>query len=337
MNRREKMQKNHETRNFILLALGVIVVGTLMLLWGQQNSASQVFEIAFQKYKVEDVLLSDENYVFSDEDAELYNKMLASAETWRAGLKAENISLDLHSANDKFGREDAVNIGCELFDQGSETTVVLIHGYNESTADSAVFAPYWWEKGYNVLIPAMRGDGSDTEFTTFGMYEQYDLYDLISEVCPDKRIILHGRGTGAVAALLLAANDDLACGVSLLVCDSPYSDFKALELRQLKAQFGLGNFLTGRLLDRTIKKAFRFDVSDLDIARTAEKLSVPALFVCGAEDKFIGAEDAEKLYNRAASDIKKFLAVPGAANRMAYTKAYFAQGEYCAAIDAFLS
>ncbi len=327
------MQKKQENKSFIFLIIGVVVAGTLMLLWGQQNSASQVFEIAFQKYKVEEVLMNDENYVFSAEDAALYEKMLAAAETWETEHSADTLSVDLRSAGEKFGRDDLVSVSCRVYNQGSDTTAVLVHGYYETMADSAIFAPYWWDKGYNVLITEMRGDGSDTEFTTFGMYEQYDLFDVIKKACPNQKIILHGRGSGAVASLLLAANEDLDCGVSLLVCDSPYRDFKALELAQLKAQFGLGDFLTGKLLDRSVNRAFHFEVSELNTEAYAAKLSVPALFVCGAEDKFIGAEDTQSVYDAAASGTKRLLTVAGAANRMAYTSSYYTTGEYCAALD----
>lgn len=331
------MQKKNENKSFIFLIIGVVVAGVLMLLWGQQNSASQVFEIAFQKYKVEEVLMNDEAYVFSEEDAALYDKMLAAAETWRAERDEKTVSVDLRSAGEKFGRDDLVSVSCKLYDQGSDTSVVLVHGYYETIADSAIFAPYWWDKGYNVVITEMRGDGSDTEFTTFGMYEQYDLYDVITKLCPGKRIILHGRGAGAAASLLLAANDDLACGVSLLVCDSIYRDFKTLELNQLKTQFGLGDFLTGKLLDRSVNRAFHFEVPDLNIESIAEKLSVPALFVCGGNDEFIGAADTESVYEAAASQNKRLLVVSGAANRMAYTKSYNTAGEYCAALDDILN
>ncbi len=321
---------------FICFIAAAVVLGCLMLLWGQHNSAEQVFEIGFLHFRVSDQLANDESYVFSESDGEKYGEMLELGKSWREQAGGIDGSCATETAAAIFGEFALYDMPYTFYNNGSDTTVILLHGYNETVDDAAIAAPWWWDGGYNILIPQLRGYSDKNQLTTFGEYEQYDLYDLIRAAgLEESRIIVHGRGTGAAAALLAAANAEYDCGIDLIVADSVYSDLETLKQRQLKAQFGLGEIMVGKMLSGIAKKQLGFELSDVNICAAAASSSVPKLFVCGESDSFTLPEESRSVYE-AAQGVKELAVIAGAGNRMAYTSSWFGGGEYCAAMDKFI-
>lgn len=332
----ERKEKS-ENRMFILFVVLAVVFGAGMLLWGQYNSAQQAFEIGFLNYRVDEQLAADKNYALLPEEEEQYAAMLAEAEAWSDGVGGEEKSCTAATAVELYGDMALGEIAYTLYDNGSDTTVILLHGYNESGMDARMFAPYWWERGYNVLIPELWRKEGDIKLTTFGVYEQYDVYDVIqAEGLADDRLILHGRGTGAATALLLSANEAYDCGVDLVVADSVYSDLQSLKVKMLKSQFGLGELLVGKLLSNTAASTLGFDLTTVNIAEAAGATEIPKFFVCGAIDHFLGSEETEAVY-QAADGACELLVVEGARHRMAYTKSAFDEADpYRSGLDKFV-
>lgn len=327
-----------ENKIFIIFLVLAVVVGGLMLLWGQYNSAQQVFEIGFLKYRVDEQLANDANYVFSEEDASKYEEMLHLAEEWKQGAGGEEKSCSSVTVNELFGEFAAEELKYTVYDNGSDTTVFLLHGYNETVSDAAIFAPYWWDKGYNIIIPSLerpRGDGAS--IVTFGVYEQYDIYDIIrAENLTDSKVILHGRGSGAAAALLISSRADYDCGIDMVVSDSVYATLNGLKIEQLQAQFRLGEFLTGTLLSNIIDKQLGFDITTIEITKAAAASDVPKFFVCGGADNFISKNETYAVYTD-ASGAKALLTVEDGSNRMVYTASYFGDKEYTSKLDEFIN
>ena len=331
----EKKEKKDKIM-FICFIAAAVVLGCLMLLWGQHNSAEQVFEIGFLHFRVNDQLANDESYIFSESDGEKYGEMLKLGESWRGQAGGIEGSCKTETAAAIFGEFALYDMPYTFYNNNSDTTVILLHGYNETVDDAAIFAPYWWDGGYNVLIPQLRGYSDKNQLTTFGEYEQYDLYDRIRAAgLENSRIIVHGRGTGAATALLAAANAKYDCGIDIIVADSVYSNLETLKQRQLKAQFGLGEIMVGKMLSSIAKKQLGFELADVNICTAAGESSVPKLFVCGENDSFMPMEESQSVYE-AASGAKELTVISGAGNRMAYTSSWFGGGEYCAAMDKFI-
>ncbi|MBR6522132.1 MAG: hypothetical protein IKT47_05650 [Oscillospiraceae bacterium] len=328
---------NKENKSFLLFLILAAVFGGLMLLWGQHNSAQQVFEIGFLKYRVNEQLANDTSYVFSEENAVKYNEMLQLAEEWTQTAGGVDKTCSSNTVTNLYGDFAAEELKYTVYDNGSDTTVFLLHGYNETQLDAAIFAPYWWDKGYNVIIPSLeRPRGEGASLVTFGVYEQYDIYDIIcAENLTESKVILHGRGTGAAAALLISSRADYDCGIDMVVSDSVYATLNGLKIEQLHAQFKLGEFLTGTLLSNIIEKQLGFDITTIEITKAAAANDVPKFFVCGGADNFISKNETYAVYTEAAG-AKALLTVEEGANRMAYTASYFGNGEYISQLDKFV-
>lgn len=326
-----------ENKLFVVFLFLAVIVGGCMLLWGQYNSAQQVFEIGFLNYRVGEQLANDEEYIFTEEAAAQYGQMLALAEEWKNGAGGEAKSCVGASVVDIYGEFASADIKYTVYDQGAETTVFLLHGYNEGPEDAAVFAPYWWEKGFNIIIPELkRPMGEGVALTTFGVYEQYDIYDIIcAEGLTEDTVILHGRGTGAAAALLLAANAEYAAGIDMVISDSVYATLNGLKIEQLNAQFGLGEFLTGSFLTKIVDTQLGFGLDTIDITKAAAGSDIPKFFACGGSDEFISKDETYVVYTAAAGE-KALLTVDEAANRMAFTASVLGADEYRNRLDEFI-
>lgn len=314
------MTIKNEKKILLVMLLIAVVAGCGMLVWGQYNTARQVYDISFNRYMVYNQLATDETWARSPEEEALYGQVLGNGRDWREKTEKQLRSYTAATASEVFGKTEPIELGYEYYDNGSETTVVLLHAYSETADDAAVFAPFWWEKGFNIIIPELRGHSQTSETTTFGCYEQYDLLDLIrhEKLGGESRLVVHGKGMGAAAPLLLAGSSfSEEASLDLIVSDNVYSNLKELELKQLKQQFKLGNFMIGIFLDSVAKSKLGFSIEDIDTAKAAERMYVPAVFISGENDGFIGPEHSETVYQAAGSE-KELLRVNGAEYGMSY-------------------
>lgn len=106
---------------------------------------------------------------------------------------------------------------------------VIAHGYRGAWQDGLMHARRFCQEGLNVLLVEMRAHGaSEGDLCGLGLLEGDDLvawlHWLSRRVGQDARIVVHGTGMGAAAALMVVAKDDLPSSVRACVADAPYTD-----------------------------------------------------------------------------------------------------------------
>ena len=297
----DRGETKKEKRFFVIFAVAVVIVGAILLFWGQHNGAMHVFDAACLRYDLQKIRDDDTDWQMTEDEAARRAELLSEAAEWKAGAGGEKRAFSAVTASTAVEGAPLLEIAYDVYDQGSGTTVVILHGYDESAEESEIFAPYfWWEKGFNVVIPELRGHrGEEMEATTFGVWESLDLYDLICAEKlddPDKTLIVCGRSIGGDAALLLAENKDLGGGgIDMLVVETVYSDLKTYELHCLKHEFNLGNLFVGEMLDTLVRRAFGIVTTEVDIRARAVLTDVPAVFVA-ADEKVVGGEMTKLVY-----------------------------------------
>src|SRR3984893_13500046 len=131
---------------------------------------------------------------------------------------------------------DGVNFGAWHFRQpGSPQTVIVSGGHKGQRQNSLGIAAALWRKGFNVILYSYRGmPGSDRAPITFGIKEVLELQAVIAfarKRSPNSRIGLLGYSMGAVVSLLGAAGEP---GVEALVLDSPFSDLRAIMVKNVR-------------------------------------------------------------------------------------------------------
>ena len=299
MEKKMTKKENKDNRMFLLFMLLAIVCGVIYLLWGQHNSAQTLYDLSFLRYRAEEQLSTVESWTVPIADSGDYLKLKEDAAAWAAGQETVCGSYEAVTAAQYWGDSIRLTLDYTLYGPDTGKTAILLHGFCDSPADSLIWAQFWQEQGYRVLIPTQRGyaDPGDANYTatTFGAYEEFDLYDLIMALGLDEEtVVVHGKGGGAAAAILMAANETLA-GAKLdgIVAESVYDNMGQTERALVKQLFNLGDNFVGRFLREIIRKKAGFDPDSVDLCAAAANSSVPTLFLCSAGDEFLGAQRTE--------------------------------------------
>ena len=289
-----------EKRNFWILLALAIVAGLGFLVWGQYNTAATIFDLGFLRRNSYDLMVSAEGMKLEGDDQTLYDSMIGEGSYWTQGKPKTQGSWETESIAAWFGENTRLRLSYDLYTQNADKTVILLHGFEQTSADVLYWASFWWDRGWNVLIPQQRSYGETDAgqvACTYGVYEQFDLYDLILAANLDKdTLVIQGRGAGAAAAILLAANADLAAaGVDGVVAESVYANMWTDAQDLVKQLFNLGNPLIRRFLNYQIRTKLGFLPESVDLASAAANCRIPALFVCASDDVFLDPQDTRKV------------------------------------------
>ena len=153
--------------------------------------------------------------------------------------------------------EDNIRLSGLLYDQGGKETVVYLHNIGSAAGEDFYYAPWYWEKGYNILMPDNRAHGeSEGNCASYGVYEAEDVNQWLQLICEkygdDSQIIVHGDTLGAAAALMASVNYPEQ--VAFTVAESPVANlYDAAAYMMQKSVFIHSNFFCGSATGIAIK------------------------------------------------------------------------------------
>ena len=327
-------KKNKDAFPFPVFMAMAILIGIFFLLWGQSNTAATLYELGFLRYKAEAQLSTMAEWGVTAEEQAALDAAEAEAAAWAAEQTPREGSFTTDSAAAWFGEGAKLTLSYRFYDQGTGKTVILLHGFQGREEADLTAAPWWWEQGYGVLIPQQRGylEPGETNRTpaTFGVYEEFDLYDLILAAgLTEETVLVHAKGSGAAAAILMAANESLAgAGLDGIVAESVYAQLGEMQRSLVKKLFRLGDWFVGRFLRSRIRSSVGFEPDSVDIRAASANTSCPILFVCGSQEILPGEAESQAVYDACAAR-KELLTVPGS------YRALWLSEEYRAAVEAF--
>lgn len=326
-----KKDKKTEILNSIGFVAVALVLCLFMAFYGQMNTTTALYPICFERQESFELLAQDKEWC-AETTASLRTENTASGKAALETLEHRQFSFSAKTAESLFisGGEDFT---ADFYDAGADTTVILLHGFERNVEFSLRYAEFWVDQGVNVLIPQLRGHDGLKGVNTLGYYEQYDLYDLLVAAQAETGVseyIVHGEGSGAVAALLLSGNTQYISKLSengislkLIVAESAYTDMATVLKHQASRQFALSGFMTGTAINMTVKRNLGFSPKDVDVTAAVAQSSTPTLFVAGADDGFSPASWAETLYDAYSFPVhpeKSLLIVPEAGHGTAWEK-----------------
>ncbi|HSV15101.1 MAG TPA: alpha/beta fold hydrolase [Tepidisphaeraceae bacterium] len=255
----------------ILLALGLVLVGLMMLLMARgilQPPRMTDWKAIDRLHRLSpgDLGLTFENQNFTVRDARTH-RPLKIAGWWIAHPAAA-------------GR-----------------CAILIHGYADAKVGAIAWAPLLHELGLNILAIDLRAHGdSGGFFSTGGFLERDDLNQVIDQLLAARadearQLILFGISLGAAVAAATAARRE---DINAVILESPFADYRRIVTAHVSA---LG-MPTGVVLRGALRLAAVLSGADFDQVRpatTIRQTRAPLLIILGGDDELLEEQDVAAL------------------------------------------
>ena len=208
---------------------------------------------------------------------------------------------------------DRVKLYGEFFPNRSGKLVILIHGYTGSPEEMKDIGAKYYEKGYSLFFPYLRGHGkSGGRFIGMGVLDALDILEWIKWIKENKRVtdvVLHGESMGAATAMMAACkNPDC---VRAIVEDSGYTSVYDIFALQMKELFHLPPFPILDIVNLYSKLFAHYSFKRKSPRDAMSKTTIPVLFIHGSADTFVPTTMAYELYENKSGE-KELLIVKGA-------------------------
>lgn len=214
----------------------------------------------------------------------------------------------------------------------SHSYVIICHRYGESPLDMSEYAQHFYELGFNIILPYLRGHGeSEHGNGSLGWSESGDILAWIDSVVQkdrESRIVLFGVSMGANAVTLASAGE-LAENVRLTVSDSCYTSFEDVMKQYVKSETPFISSLVAGVMNMLCKS----EISEGDTVVATKNIELPVLFINGENDSVVPPLVSKKLYESCNSaEVKEIIIPEGTHGRNLQADA----DTYWSNIDAFI-
>lgn len=222
--------------------------------------------------------------------------------------KVENTLLE-DQGSDVYLENDSLKLHSYLLNQNSDTWVITVHGYTGQASDLSNIANEFYQRGYNILAPDLRGHGqSEGDYIGMGWDDRLDILawiDYLNQNYNFPDIILYGISMGA-ATVMNVSGEDLTENVKFVIEDCGYTSTWDIFAYQLNSLFNLPAhpFLDVANLVTKIKAGYTFNHGPIN---QIQKCQIPILFIHGDQDTFVPSKMVDILYEKAACPKEKLI------------------------------
>ena len=216
---------------------------------------------------------------------------------------------------------DTMNLHAYLFSSSSHKYLITVHGYKGGATNNGILYRFMANKGYNVLIPDVRGHGkSEGKWLSMGLWESDDLIRWVSyikEQDENAQIALHGVSMGGATVMMASGRNPSSVVAIIEDCgySSVYDEFKC----QLKDMFHLPAHPILDIVNLWCRIRLKFSFADVVPSSEVAKTHIPMLFIHGDEDMFVPTWMVNTCYEKARCS-KELWITNGVAHAMSITK-----------------
>ena len=208
---------------------------------------------------------------------------------------------------------DKLQLHSYVVTQNSNKWAIVVHGYGGSGKLMSDKSKYFYDMGYNVLIPDLRGHGkSEGDYIGMGWKDRLDIISWINFIIkenPNAEIVLHGTSMGA-ATVLMTSGENLPSNVKAIVADCAYTSAWDEFSYQLETYLKVPSYYILNVTNMVTKLKAGYSLKEASALECVKKATVPILYIHGDKDKFVPYSMMDKLYD-ATSSPKEKLTIEG--------------------------
>ena len=203
--------------------------------------------------------------------------------------------------------------------EGSHIYAISCHGFTGDPSQNNIYARRFYEMGYNVLLPYLRGHGkSEHYYCTMGWLDRMDIIDWINYIVErdsEAKIILHGASMGAVT-VMNATGEKLPENVICCIEDCGFTTLWEQYTVQMKGMMKIPPEIILKAVNPIVKSKLGFDLKENSPLEQVKKSETPTLFIHGDKDSTVPFWMNYPLYQNAKCE-KERLVVEGATHAAA--------------------
>ncbi len=219
---------------------------------------------------------------------------------------------------------DGLSLHGYIVRQNSDVWVIALHGYDDSGTAMAQMTGGFYARGYNLLLPDMRGQGkSEGSYIGMGWHDRLDVLswiDWLNEEYENPEIIVYGVSMGGATAMMVSG-EKLPSNVRCIIEDCGYASVKDEFAYEGKALFHMPYYPFVWAASLVTKVCAGYSFEEASALEQVKKSETPMLFIHGEDDTFVPVENVYKVYEAATCE-KQLLTVPGAQHASSMLKDY---------------
>ena len=208
---------------------------------------------------------------------------------------------------------DKLQLHSYVVTQNSNKWAIVVHGYGGSGKLMSDKSKYFYDMGYNVLIPDLRGHcKSEGDYIGMGWKDRLDIISWINFIIkenPNAEIVLHGTSMGA-ATVLMTSGENLPSNVKAIVADCAYTSAWDEFSYQLETYLKVPSSYILNVTNMVTKLKAGYSLKEASALECVKKATVPILYIHGDKDKFVPYSMMDKLYD-ATNSPKEKLTIEG--------------------------
>ena len=289
-----------------------IILGVLIVVLG-------VAYIGVGNYFYNYALKANDEKEFMADNPHLEESIAVMAEIAEAAELADNQFDAKHEASSMSIVSDdelQLKLHANYYQNGQENHkwAIVVHGYTSSAQGMTRYVRNFYEQGFHVVAPDLRGHGkSSGEYIGMGWHDRLDMLQWIDEIIeldPNAEIALFGVSMGG-ATVMMTSGEELPSNVKVIVEDCGYSSVSDVFVYQLDDLFGLPEFPVLTAANTMTNIRAGYDLYEASAVNQVAKSEKPMLFIHGDQDTFVPYEMVDEVYEAAPVE-KEILIIKGA-------------------------
>lgn len=185
-----------------------------------------------------------------------------------------------------------------IYQNDSDKFIIIVHGITMNIYGALKYLPFFYKKGFNVVVFDLRNHGeTGGDNTTYGYFEKWDLSavtdHLYGRFGKDISIGLHGESMGGTISMLNMAMDQR---IVYGIIDCAFSDLPELLLLKLKQDSKFESKKLISLVNIFIKTRSGFSIEDVSPLKELPTIKQPILFIHGDQDTYVPLRMTKAMY-----------------------------------------